>query len=97
MNEPIACTLTAADYAARTADMAELTRRALRSREPIPSGMRLTFEAGADTERRLRDVIGAEARCCPFLRMDLRPSADALILEITGPTGAEPIIAELFA
>jgi hypothetical protein len=97
VERPIACTLSAADYAARTEHIAEVARRALRSREPIPSGTRLTFEAGADTERRLRDVIAAEARCCPFLRMDLRPSADALILEITGPTGAEPIIAELFA
>jgi hypothetical protein len=97
VEQPIACTLTAADYAARTEDIAELTRRALRSREPIPSGTRLTFEAGGDTERQLRDVIAAEARCCAFLRMDLRPSADALILEITGPSGAEPIIAELFA
>jgi hypothetical protein len=97
VEQPIACTLTAADYAARTEDIAELTRRSLRSREPIPSGTRLTFEGGGDTERQLRDVIAAEARCCAFLRMDLRPSADALILEITGPSGAEPIIAELFA
>jgi len=97
MNEPIACTLTAAEYAARTEDTADLARRALRSREPIPNGTRLTFEATDDTERQLRDVIAAEARCCAFLRMDLQPSADALILDITGPTEAEPIIAELFA
>jgi hypothetical protein len=88
--------LTAADYAARTEAIAELARRALRSREPIPGGTRLTFEVGDDTERQLRALIAAEARCCAFLRMDLRPSADALILEITGPTGAEPVIAELF-
>ena len=97
MNEPIACTLSAADYAARTEDTAELARRALRSREPIPHGTRLTFEASDETERQLRSVIAAEARCCAFLRMELHPTADALILEITGPTGAEPIIAELFA
>ena len=97
MNEPIACTLSAADYAARTEDTADLARRALRSRQPIPNGTRLTFEAGDDTERRLRDVIAAEAHCCAFLRMDLQPTADALILEITGPAGAQAIIAELFA
>jgi hypothetical protein len=97
MDQPIACTLAAADYAARTAEIADLARRALRSREPIPDGARLTFEAGAETERELRDVMAAEAQCCAFLRMDLRPADDALVLEITGPAEAEPIIAELFA
>jgi hypothetical protein len=97
MDQPIACTLSAADYVGRTQDTAELARRALRSRRPIPDGTRLTFEASADTERQLRDIIAAEARCCAFLRMDLHPAEDALVLDITGPAEAEPIIAELFA
>jgi hypothetical protein len=97
MDQPIACTLIAADYADRTQDTTELARRSLRSRQPIPDGIRLTFEASADTERELRELVAAEARCCAFLRMDLRPGEDALILDITGPAEAEPIIAELFA
>jgi hypothetical protein len=97
MDQPIACTLSTRDYAARTRETHELARRALVSREPIPDGARLTFEPGADTERELREIIAAEARCCAFLRMDLRPAADALVLEVTGPAEAEPIIAELFA
>lgn len=95
--EPIACTLSAADYTERTQDTAALARRALRSRQPIADGTRLTFEASAETERRLREIVAAEARCCAFLRMDLQPGADALILDITGPAEAAPIIAELFA
>jgi hypothetical protein len=97
MDQPIACTLTAADYAVRTKGTRELARRALRSREPIPAGARLTFEGGADTERQLREFIVAEARCCSFLRMDLRPADDALVLDVTGPAEADSIIAELFA
>lgn len=97
MDQPIACTLTAAGYAARTDATADLARRALRSREQIPHGTRLTFETGDDTERELRELIAAEARCCAFLRMDLRPGVDALVLEVTGPAEAKPIIAELFA
>jgi hypothetical protein len=62
-----------------------------------PHGTRLTFEAGAETERELREIVAAEARCCAFLRMDLKPGEDALILDVTGPAEAEPIIAELFA
>jgi hypothetical protein len=97
MNEPIACTLSAADYATRTEEIAELARHALRSREPIPDGARLTFDPGSDTERRLREIVAAEARCCAFLRMDLRAADDALVLDVTGPAEAAPIIAELFA
>ena len=97
MDAPIACTLSAADYAARTRDIRELARRALRSRQRIPEGARLTFEPGADTERRLRELVAAEALCCPFLHMDLSAARDALTLDVTGPAEAEPIIAELFA
>jgi MerR family transcriptional regulator, copper efflux regulator len=97
MDQPIGCTLSAADYAERAQDTHELARRALRSREQIPEGARLTFEPGADTERRLREIVAAEARCCAFLRMDLRSADDALVLDVTGPAEAEPIIAELFA
>lgn len=96
MDQPIACTLSAADYARRTGDTAALARRALRSRRPIPDGTRLTFEASADTARQLREIVAAEARCCAFLRMDLRDAEDAVILDITGPAEAEPIIAVLF-
>jgi hypothetical protein len=97
MDQPIACTLSPADYAVRSEDVAALARRALRSREPIPHGTRLTFEASAETERRLREIVAAEARCCAFLRMDLHGADNALVLDVTGPAEAEPIIAELFA
>jgi hypothetical protein len=96
MDQPIACTLTSADYAQRMHDTAQLAQRALRSRQPIPDGTRLTFETSADTERQLRRIVAAEARCCAFLHMDLRPADDALILDITGPGEAEPLIAHLF-
>jgi hypothetical protein len=97
MDQPIACTLSGWEYAERTQETSELARRALRSRQPIAAGARLTFEASVATERALREIVAAEARCCAFLRMDLHPAEDALILEITGPAEAEPIIAELFA
>jgi hypothetical protein len=96
MDQPIACTLSSAEYEARTEQTAALVRRALRSREPIPDGARLTFEASAETERHLCDIVAAEAQCCAFLRMDLRTVDRALVLDVTGPPQAEAIIAELF-
>src|SRR4051812_10500355 len=97
MDQPIACTLSAAEYAVRSEDTAALARRALRSREPIPDGTRLTFEAGAETERRLREIAPAGARCCAFRRMDRRGAENALVPAAPARAAAEPIIAELFA
>ncbi len=85
MDQPIACTLTAAQYRQRTRDLADLAARTLRSREPTAEGERLVFEGGDANERALRAAVAAEARCCAFLRMDLRRSGDVLVLDVAGP------------
>lgn len=92
----VACTLTPSEYRARTADLGALASQALRSRQPIDGGERLTFTDSPDTERNLRAAIAAEASCCSFLAMTLTRSADGLALDVTGPAHARPIIAELF-
>ena len=97
MEQPIACSLDAADYAARRQQTAEIARDALRSREPAEGGVHLTFAATDATERELRDVIAAEADCCSFLRFALDRDGETLRLNVTGPADAQPIIAELFA
>ena len=97
MTEPIACTLAPGRYDARTAELAALADRALHSRERTPEGERLVFAHTARTERELRAVIAAEARCCPFLRMRLARADGGLVLDVAGPPEARPIIAALFA
>ena len=97
MNEPIACTLTPEDAVRRVEQLAELGGRSLRDREPIPGGERLTFDADEATERDLRAAIEAESRCCAFLDMRVRREADVVVLEVTGPEPAQPIIQQLFA
>jgi hypothetical protein len=97
MEPPIACTLSPGEYQDRTADLAALAARALRSRKQTADGERLTFEDSADTERELRTAIAAESSCCAFLRMDLQRADEGLVLDIAGPQDARPIIAELFA
>src|SRR3954468_2396910 len=94
---PIACTLSAAEHRSRTADLSMLARLALRSREQIDGGERLTFDVSGEIERELETAVGAEASCCSFLAMDLRRNGDSFVLDITGPAAARPIIAELFA
>jgi hypothetical protein len=93
---PIACSLTPRQYADRTGDLAALAARALRSRKQIAAGEQLVFTDTPEIERELRAVIAAEAGCCAFLTMDLQRDEAGLILDITGPTDARPVIAELF-
>lgn len=97
MDQPIACTLSSQQYEKRLAELAALADDALLSRAPIEGGERLVFAPGADNERRVRAAVAAEAACCAFLRMDLRAEPGALILDVTAPAEAGPIIAELFA
>src|SRR3954447_19354112 len=97
MNEPIACTLPPGAYRERTAALSALASEALRSREPAAGGERLTFAEDPAIEHALRAAIAAERECCAFLRLDLARVHGALVLDITGPDEARPIIAALFA
>jgi hypothetical protein len=94
---PIACTLTPGEYLSRTRDLSGLAKRALLRREPIDGGERLTFADSPAVERELSAAVAAEASCCAFLTMRLDRRDAGLVLDVTGPADARPIIAELFA
>jgi hypothetical protein len=94
---PIACSLTGAGYRKRVADTGQVARDALLERQPIDGGARLSFEETADVRERLEAFVAAESECCPFLAMNLRAADGRLVLEVTGPELAAPIIEELFA
>jgi len=96
MPVPIACRLPSGQYADRTAQLAALAARALRARATTGAGERLVFTDTPGVEQELRAVMAAEAACCAFLRLDLRRAGDGLVLEVTGPPDARPIIAALF-
>ena len=96
-NVPIACSLTAADYRRRVADANQLARDALRTREPIERGVRLTFTESPEVRARLEALVAAESECCPFLTMRFRGGADRIVLDVTGPDDAAPILEEIFA
>jgi hypothetical protein len=94
---PIACTLTPGAYETRTAELTAIAAEALLRREPIQGGERLTFTDTPQVEQALRAAIAAEASCCSFLTMRLRRTEAGLVLDLTGPGDATPIVAELFA
>ena len=93
---PIACSLTGAEYRQRVADTGQVARDALRDRQAIPSGARLTFDETAEVRERLEAFVAAESECCPFLAMYLHAADGHLVLDVTGPDQAAPIIEELF-
>jgi hypothetical protein len=97
MDGVIACSLGAGELEVRLRQLGELSANALVSRQPIPGGERLLFTDTSDTERTLRAAIEAESSCCSFLTMTLERMPTGLVLDVTGPELARPIIAELFA
>jgi hypothetical protein len=94
---PIACSLTPDQYSDRVAELAALADDSLLSREPIDGGERLTFTDSPGVEQELRAAVAAEASCCSFLTVSLQRADAGLVLDVTGPYRAKPIIAELFA
>ncbi len=97
MPEPvIACTLDADGQAAQVNAFADLCQRALLETEEISGGLRLHFSAQPGTCEELEQLIEAESECCLFLDFRLHAHEGKLVLEVTGPERARPLIRELF-
>jgi MerR family transcriptional regulator, copper efflux regulator len=94
---PLACTLDAGQMSARLIAFDELAQDALLEQHDLPEGVRLRLRNSPAIERRTRELVAAEARCCAFLDFRLRVDDDALELEITGPEHARTIIDQLLA
>lgn len=92
---PIACTLDASDFKARTGQIEELASRHLRDVVRGPLSIELTYAPEALPE--LRDLVQKEQECCAFLDFDLRDDRDAVRLKITAPERARDAVDTLFA
>jgi hypothetical protein len=89
---PLACSLDAPALADRLEEMRAVGSDAFLSAEA--DGV-LRFRASPDTRARLERIVAAEAACCPFLGLRLEEEPDALLLTISAPEGAEPVVAAL--
>lgn len=92
----IACSLSGGDQAKRLEEIADLTRRALLETLETTDGLRLRFAAQPGVRSELEQLIEAESRCCSFLRFTLNPDDDDLVLDVSGPKEARPLIDEMF-
>lgn len=94
---PIACTLSRDDLAARRALIDALAADGLLDRTPTSAGMRVRLRDTPDIEQRTRALVAAESACCAFLDFDLDRKDGELVLDISGPEEARPVIDMFFA
>lgn len=93
---PIACSLDAQGQRERFARGTALAAEALLDQRHDPQGATLSFAAAPGVEERLRDLVAAEARCCPFLEFALERRTDSIEVRVEGPPEARPILLDLF-
>jgi hypothetical protein len=94
-NSPIACTLNPSEMRERAASVDRLLRDAMLGQTTIEGGIRTRFRDEPDVERRVRELVDAESRCCAFLAFAVGRDSESLWLEITGTAEARPVIEEL--
>ncbi len=94
-DQPIACTLTAAELPNRLAEIRAIGASSLRSADAGASDAVLHFDAEPGIRERLSAIVAAESRCCAFLDFDLADAPDELVLMICAPKGGEPVMHEL--
>jgi hypothetical protein len=94
---PIACTLTPDGMTARLALVDALAADGLLDRTLTDDGLRVRLHNTPEIEQRTRELVDAESACCAFLDFDLRHDDGDLVLEISGPADARPVIELFFA
>ena len=68
---------------------------AVRARTAVPGGVRLRFE-DARPLRELGPLAVAEHECCPFFDFVISLDHDGLVMEVTGPELAQPLVHAVF-
>jgi MerR family copper efflux transcriptional regulator len=92
----LACSLSATEGAARAARWRALLDTHLLSRTATSLGQRLAFSSDAAVAAELDALVAAERDCCPFLTLNVERLGEALILDISGPPDAAPIVDTMF-
>jgi len=93
---PFACSLSREDRRDREAAIRSLFERGLIDTTRVPGGLRARFVAEPGTRDELVALAAAESDCCPFLNLEVTCADRVLVLDVTGPAEALPIITEMF-
>jgi MerR family copper efflux transcriptional regulator len=92
---PIACSLTADDYRGRLETIRRVGREAFLGMTEIADGIGLRFRNSSQTSSDLLTIVDAEASCCPFLSIRVDEAGNELMVTVTAPPEAAPVVADL--
>jgi hypothetical protein len=92
----IACSLDAGGQQARLSDWAELLSQAAAS-EATDDGVRYSFAAGDELEKRIRDLAAAEQACCSFLEFAVSRTGAQVEMIITAPPEGQDALRFIFS
>ncbi len=79
---PIACTLAAADLAARARRWEQLIARAMTGRAETRDGLSLSFRPEPGIEEELRALVAAETECCAWATWTVARTRSEIVLGI---------------
>jgi hypothetical protein len=92
---PIACSLSASDYAQRAQEFGSLFATALISSKREPTRLDLVLNRKLAEEARVRDLVDRERECCPYFTFEVASGAEDIRLQIEVPEGAEECLDDL--
>jgi hypothetical protein len=90
-DDPVACSLDAADLEQRLAAIAAVGADSLIAHEVRGGRHLLRFRGDGATQRRLEEIVAAEAQCCAFLDLSLSDEDGELLLAIVAPDDAQAV------
>lgn len=91
----VACTLDAADHAARIAWIAQLNAAALGGYRR--DGRRILLMYRPSAAPQARELVRRERQCCPFLQFSAEQEEDAFVVIIDAPAELAAAADDLFA
>lgn len=89
------CTLDSEGQEKRIGEFAELASVALVEAVRTPHGARLLLRNDDSVHSSLWRLIEAERRCCSFLEFSVEAGDRGLLVEVSGPPSARPLIDRL--
>src|SRR5215469_2506951 len=92
---PIACTLSASDFRARTASIKTLNRKSLKRLERDDLTLRLFYDAAARAN--VEALVEQERACCAFLDFQLDEAGGDVVLTIRAPERARRASEAIYA
>jgi hypothetical protein len=95
--QPLTCSLSPDGLAERKALIDGLVASGRTGVTAIPGGVEVRFVTRPGLKADLDALVELEARCCAFLVLTVARTDDLSVLEVTGPAGAQSLIAELFS